>query len=518
MIMKIQKENNNMKKLLVSLICVFLICGFIFAGGSGEQKSASTGEIKYKDSVVCADGSQITTGDPQAINNLQHNRLFKCSHNTLVSYNTAEAKYEPELATSWEWSPDLLTLTLKLRDDVTFQNGEKFTAKDVEYSYKRIMEMNSTASSKFVGVLDHVEVVDDYTVKLVLVKPNVDWLDTLALPLASIVNQKAIEADELKGPWIGTGMWIITDLEEGDFVHMVKNDNYWGEKTATRELTLRYISESSARLIALQNGEVDVCIGPASTEKSYVLEDPNLELIEIPSATCCYFAFNTSKGPGSDENLRLALAHCINYDDVILGASSGEGTRAITNWGPITYGYYDGFGDYTYDLELAKQYLAKSAYKTLTISVKDSARLRAAQIIQANAKEIGLTINIEELEAAALTAKSAFKTAEHESMIYTLGWNSYGDDASRAYGKGSNTNKATLSDDRVMELLELGRSCTDDTQRKQYYAEIQTLNHEHAWYLPLFYTELSVAINKGVSGVIWEGHQSHDYSRIEVSL
>ena len=69
-----------------------------------------------------------------------------------------------------------------------------------------------------------------------------------------------------------------------------------------------------------------------------------------------------------------------------------------------------------------------------------------------------------------------------------------------------------------MELLELGRSCTDDAQRKQYYAEIQTLNHEHAWYLPLFYTELSVAINKGVSGVIWEGHQSHDYSRIEVSL
>ena len=81
--MKIQKENNNMKKLLVSLICVFLICGFVFAGGSGEQKSASAGEIKYKDSVVCADGSQITTGDPQAINNLQHNRLFKCSHQHL---------------------------------------------------------------------------------------------------------------------------------------------------------------------------------------------------------------------------------------------------------------------------------------------------------------------------------------------------------------------------------------------------------------------------------------------------
>ncbi len=506
-----------MKKAIITILCLLLVSAFVFAGGSNEGAAASAAP-KYKEAVVCADGSQITTGDPQSINNLQHNRLFKCSHNTLVSYNSAAAVYEPELATSWEWSSDLLTLTLKLRDDVTFQNGEKFTANDVKYSYERIMGMNSTASSKFVGVLDHVEVVDDYTVKLVLVSPNVDWLDTLALPLASIVNQKAIEADPLKGPWVGTGMWIITDLEEGDFVHMVKNDNYWGGTTPTRELTLRYISESSARLIALQNGEVDVCIGPASTEKGFIEEDPTLELIEIPSATCCYFAFNTSKGPGSDENLRLALAHCINYEDVILGASSGEGTRAISNWGPATYGYYDGFGDYSFDLALAKEYLAKSAYKTLTISVKDSARLRAAQVIQANAKEIGLTINIEELEAAALTAKSAFKTAEHESMIYTLGWNSYGDDASRAYGKNSNTNKATLSNDRVMELLKLARECTDDAQRKSYYAEIQTLNHEHAWYIPLFYTELSVAVNKGVSGVIWEGHQSHDYSNIVVSI
>ena len=503
-----------MKKFIVSLICVLLICGYVFAGGSGEQKSTSAGEVKYKESIVLGDGSQITTGDPQSINNMQHNRIFKCSHNTLVSYNSATSSYEPELATSWEWSSDLLTLTLKLRNDVTFQNGEKFTANDVKYSYERIMGMNSTASSKFVGVLDHVEVVDDYTVKLVLVSPNVDWLDTLALPLASIVNQKAIEADELKGPWVGTGMWIITDLEEGDFVHMVKNDNYWGGTTPTRELTFRYIPEESARLIALQNGEIDVCIGPADTELDYIRSDKNLVLIEIPSATCCYFSFNTSKGPGSDENLRLALAYSINYEDVIFGASSGTGTRAISNWGPVTFGYYDGFGDYERNLDLAKEYLAKSAYKEILISVRDDERMRAAQIIQSNAREIGLTVNIEKIEAAALTAKSAFKTAEHESMIYTLGWNSYGDDASRAYGVGSNTNKATLTNDRVMELLEIGRSTTDAEARKAAYAEIQTLNHEHAWYLPLYYTGLAVATRTGVSGVIWEGHQSHDYQNI----
>ena len=137
-----------MKKAIIIILSLMFVATFAFAGGSGETQAAASNEPVYKESIVLGDGSQITTGDPQSINNMQHNRIFKCSHNTLVSYNSSSATYEPELATSWEWSDDLLTLTLKLRDDVTFQNGEKFTANDVKYSYERIMDMNSTASSK----------------------------------------------------------------------------------------------------------------------------------------------------------------------------------------------------------------------------------------------------------------------------------------------------------------------------------------------------------------------------------
>lgn len=503
-----------MKKLTLLALILLLVASFAFAGGAEEATTAGG----FKEDVVIADASAISTGDPQAINNIQHNRLFKCSHNTLVSYNSAEGKIEPELATEWQWNDDLTVLTMKLRQDVTFHNGEHFTAQDVKYSYERIMTMNSTASSKFVGTLDHVEVVDEYTIKMYLATANVDWLDTLALPLASIVNQKAIEADPLKGPWVGTGRFQILELEESDYVKLTQYPNYWGGATATKNLTFRFMSEASARLIALQNGEVDICVGPASTEKGIIEADPSLKLIEIPSSTCCYFAFNTSKGPGSDVNFRLAIAHCIDFDDLILGGSNGEGTYAISNWGPTMYGIYTEFGMYEKNLDLAKEYLAKTPYREMTISVKDSERLKCAQIVQAACKQIGITINIEELEPAALTAKSAFKTAEHEAMMYTMGWNSNGDDAARAYGKNSNTNKATLSNDRVMELLALGRACTDDTQRKAYYAEIQTLNHENAWYIPMYYTGLSVACNAKLTGVIWEGHQSHDYSGIEVAL
>ncbi|MBO4392954.1 MAG: hypothetical protein J5800_01310, partial [Spirochaetales bacterium] len=78
-----------MKKTIIVILSLLLVAGFAFAGGSDEKAASTSSEPVYKESIVLGDGSQITTGDPQSINNMQHNRIFKCSHNTLVSYNSA---------------------------------------------------------------------------------------------------------------------------------------------------------------------------------------------------------------------------------------------------------------------------------------------------------------------------------------------------------------------------------------------------------------------------------------------
>jgi peptide/nickel transport system substrate-binding protein len=511
-----------MKRIITTTLVLVLFIGMIFSGGSSEKTQGAVGsdmkEPMYKEHVAIAIEQAITTGDPHALSNIPHNILFKLSHDRLVNLDSATMTIKPELAESWEWTaPNVLVL--HLRKDVKFQNGTPLTAEDVAYTFERAKKSN-TVSSKMVS-LDTCIALDDHTVQMTLVSPNIDWLDSLSLPMCSVLSKAACESDPIEGSWIGTGAWIIKELSPSDYVNLERNDGYWAELPVTKKLTVRYIPEDSSRLIALQNGEIDVCVRPSDTELGFITDDPNLQLIQYNSTTCTYFAFNTSKAPGNDQNLRLALAYCLDIDDIIIAAKNGLASPAISNWGWSTFGYYDGFGAYGKDLAKAEGYLAKAfpeGKAKLTISTAGSERMAIAQVIQEQARQIGLEIQIDELEAAALTSLSAFKTAGHESMIYSLGWNSSGDDSRRAFYKNSNTNKATLTNQRIMDLIDQAVAEFDEVKRKALYKEVQTINHDQAYYIPLYYAIQNVGINKNLSGVIWEAHQSHDFTYANVTL
>ena len=502
-------EEDEMKKVM-SLMLVMVMIAVVSIGAQTKG---------YQKNVVIGLEQGITTGDPHKLSNIPHNELFNMTHDRLVAMDLDDLSFHPELALSWKWtSPTVLELVL--RRNVKFHNGATLTASDVVFSFERAKSVGTTASAKLAG-LKLIEAVDTYTVRMTLDKPNVDWLDTLALPMSSILCKSAVEANPADGGYIGTGAWIIKTLKPSDYVLLTRNNAYWAELPKTETVTLRYIPEDSARLIALQNGEVDVCINVLSTEIKFITDDPKLSLIQYNSTSLEYLAFNTSKAPGNDQNLRLALAYALNFDDIMTVATGGLGTKAVTNWGPKTFGYYDGFGSYVRDLEKAKKYLAMAYPRggaKLEISVSGIDRATTAQIIQDQCRQIGLTITVNELEGAALTAASAFKTAKHQSMIYNLGWNSAGDDSRRPYYIGSNTNKAIITDNRIMELIDKASTEFDDKARKAMYREVQEINHEQAYYIPLYYPVLSIGVKKNLSGVTWNAHKSHDFTYVNVAL
>ncbi len=490
----------------MTFIVVMLVSTSISAQSKGIQKN-----------IVIGLEQGITTGDPHKLSNIPHNELFNMTHDRLVAMNPDDLSFHPELALNWKWvSPAVLEL--ELRKNVKFHNGATMTASDVVFTFERAKTMGTTASAKLAG-LKSIEALDTYKVRMTLAKPNVDWLDTLALPMSSILSKSAVESNPAEGGFIGTGAWIIKTLKPSDYVSLTRNNAYWTELPKTETITLRYIPEDSARLIALQNGEIDVCINVLSTEIKFITDDPKLSLVQYNSTSLEYIAFNTSKAPGNDQNLRLALAYALNIDDIVTVATGGLGTKAATNWGPKTFGYYDGFGPYKRDLEKAKKYLALAFPKggaKLEISVSGIDRATMAQVIQDQCRQIGLTITVNEMEGAALTAASAFKTAKHQSMIYNLGWNSAGDDARRPYYAGSNTNKATISDTRIMELIDKASMEFDENARKAMYREVQQINHDQAYYIPLYYPILSIGVKKNLSGVAWMAHKSHDFTYVNI--
>ena len=515
------KNNSFFRGLALILTIAFVLTTIAGCSPKPAENNppADTGpaEPTYKKDVVVAAGSKLTNTDPQSINNVHHKRLFILTHDTLVVYDADADEILPSLATEWKLADDLVTWEIKLREGVTFHNGDAFTADDVLYTFTRGAE-TAIASGRFMfRYIKAMEVVDDHTIKIVLTKPNMDWLFLLAQPIMSIVSQTAVEADAKKGPEIGTAAWVHKEFKDGDYILLERFANYWGEAPKTETLKLVTIPENSARLIALQNGEIDVCLDPSFSELRFITEDPNLELVEYTGTNLVYFAFNVSKPPGDDHKLRQAIAHAINYDDIILGAYDGFATKAVSFWGWHQYGYAGHIEGYNYNLERAKELMAESGYPNgtkLDIMTVGRERIVAAEIMQAQLKEIGIEVSVNVVDSAGFTSQT--NAGEHESCIYGITYQVFGDDARRTHVKGSTTNKSFQNNARIHELMDLALSEPDPAKRVALYHEWQEIGHEEAAVIPMVYGEGAMGINKNTSGITYDGGGIHDFTGIFV--
>ena len=496
----------------ISLALVLVMMFTLFAVGANAEGS-------YKAKVVIGTSAQIATTDPQAQSNLQHDQMFKMTHDRLVDYNSAEGKIVPELAESWTVSDDGLVYTFNLVKNATFHDGSPFTAKDVVFTINR--GYNSAVVVAKLKSLESIEATDDYTVVMKLKAPNVDWLMNLSNCVFCMLSETACTNDPVDGPSIGTGAWIIKEFSSSNYVTMVRNDNYWSTLPVTSEVTLRYIAEDATRLIALQNGEIDMCIDPSTNELYFIEEDSKLDLVQYQSSTSTFFCFNTSVEPGSNKALRLAIAHAINYDDVIIAATNGYATRADHFWGPNTFGYDPSIVPYAYDLDLAKQYMAEAGYPdggvTIHVLVNGSERMTALQVIQNQLKAIGVEIVIEEVDSAGISAATTFAAPTHEAMLYYTSWNYEGDDCRRMFYTDSNVNKAHYVNQEVIDLVDKAVTLSDPDARLEVYSKIQNTIHGDAPWIPLYFGTKFVGINKNLSGVIYEPNQRHDFTYICVA-
>lgn len=511
-----------MKKLLTNILALLLIVGMLSgcAKTEGGQQSTTPGtstnvdqtEVQYKETLTWAHADSINTLDPRVITSMTNNIVYTYVHGTLLKYDANERKILPELATEWAWI-DNTTLELKLRDDVYFHNGEKMTSDDVVYTIETNKDVDGDVALVAQSVKECVA-VDDTTVRILLNKPNMDFLIRLSHPMFSIFNRKACEEDPVNGGYVGCGPYAYDKMVENDYVTVIRWDKFYGEAPLTKYITYRTIPEESSRVIALQKGEIDFVLETGTTQIPYVEEDANLVLTNLPVSSTEYMAFNAQSGPGSDVNFRLLIAHAINYEDMIIVGTEGTGTRLNSNWGMFTYGYNTDIKGYETDLEVAKQYLEKTPYREFTITVNNDKRVTEATILQDQLKKIGVKVNIEKVEKAALSAMTS--AGEHQSVIYSLGWDDFGDDARRPYYEGSSSNRACIKNSRINELIDAALIEENEDARKEMYYEVQEINYDNAYYIPLFNNVQNFACNKNMSGYTLQGNKIHDFSHAYV--
>jgi len=550
-----------MKKLL-ALILALIMCFSLVACGGGKkaeekpaeeskQPAASQGAVskpeevapadpekEYKKEFIIANSMNFSAWDPVRDTSANYIWMYNLVYDSLLFQDLETGEYLPRLATEWEFSEKNTVLTLKLRNDAYFSNGEQFDADDVVFTLERMHAFPDKTVPKMFADVEKVEVVDQFTVKYILKNPNPDFLCTLAQPYNVMMNRDAFSKDPATGEYdwewpevnttriedgnngrlIGTGLYVYEDFVDNDYASVVKRTDgkYWGEDNPTERFIFRTIPEASARLLALEAGEVDYVFSVSADDKAFVEDNDDLVLVSGGRTGIHYMAFNYSNGaagaPYGDQNFRLAFTKALNREELSLAMYAGLAKPAYSNYSQYQFGYASQEQVHGYDPEAAKEYLAKSSYKgeeiviATTPSYKNMALTMCDQL-----RKIGINASVRDENAT--TIWTTLKNEEQDAHIYNINMNPNGDDLRRFLTTSGGIPAIDVNPlkDQLWELFDKALATEGDAEREEIYAEIQRLVAEDCYLLPLIVPGAIDAQSANVEGTYWRANTVFDF-------
>lgn len=331
-------------------------------------------------------------------------------YDRLIEVDAVTGEIVGVLAESWELSDDGLTYVLHLREGVKFHDGTDFDAEAVKLNFERLAALNAWMTSVW-EFIDTIEVVDDHTLEVTLTKPLALWPNFL-VSNPKIICPSAIKDHEVDGDWgqaylaenvCGTGAYKLEAWERGRELHMVKFDDYWRgwDGKHVSEVHQLIIPEPGTQRMMLEAGDLDVALLYNEDFMPAYEANPDIKLVTERSPEQFYGRLNPNGGPTADKNVRLALAYAFNFEQ-FQDLSALPQPRSD---GPVPMALFPGRDTppeipyNTFDLEKAREYLAKSDYpdgfKMTIIADAEEARDRIfVQVLQAEAAELGIEIEI----------------------------------------------------------------------------------------------------------------------------
>ena len=538
---KLNKREATMKRVLALFIAAIMLLSLAACGNDptptqpqgnptqGEtQQGATEAPKEYKEEVIFGADVKIETLDPQEKSDGGHGMIFLMTHEPLVYYNENDQVFVNKLAERYENSSDSKTYTFYLRKGVKFHDGSELTADDVIFTFERGLN-NATSSSSVKDLFKKMESwkkIDDYTVSFTLKIPNGNFLIGMSnFGSFGILSKSACEKDEAKGASIGTGPWKHKEFVAGDYLLLERFEDYWGEKPITKYFRSRYIPEGAARLMALENGEIDICSKVAVEDTADVEANPKLDQFVYYGALT-YLFFNFDHAPFDDVNFRLAVLWALDLDEINAGVLGGGARIATSRVAPYEFGYFDDFASTGRDnygkqnVQKAKEYLAKSKYAgqdiKFDIAVNNAERELIGQLIQAQLKTVlGVTVSVTKYDTAGFTAVQ--KERSWDGLIASIGYTAEGDDIRRSYDTGAGQNKMNYSNPQVDELFDKALIEQDKTKSQEYYKQIQCILYDDCPTVPMFFAGNSLAYTKKLIGVEWvdRGYSLYSYVKVE---
>ena len=519
------KKAQRILVILLALVLCFALfaCNKTPATTSPTPTSAappSPAGKKYADSITVLGEGNIKAVDPYSTSGSGgvNRSVYSCVYDRLVCF--ANNKYLPELAKSWK-EEGAQTFTFVLREDVKFHNGDKFTAQDVVDTFDIGKNSPGTTAFEVWRFVEKVTALSEYEVQIVLTAPNADFMYKVTTTGASIVNKRAREANAIEGAWVGTGAYTVTSYDP-DYVVITRNDNYWGGVMPTRQIAFRYLPEAAARTMALRNGESEISFNIAPNDLEWFEKSPDFEVITFVANVINTIGFNMNDPITGDINFRKAVAHAIVPAEINLVASGAYGI-------PVTDGAVWGYGTEfknpniplpEYNLDLAKEYLAKSTYDGSEVEIV-SGNVdvhRGAEMIQEQLGKIGIKTKLYQTDHVSLWAHTAFSDNKAQ-MVHYLNVFDYSAGSARGVLHPTGVwNMVSYENARVSELLEKAPSVADPKEREKMYWEVQELVAKDMPYIGAFFSMRCITAVKGVGGIILDPDLNHVFKGVYVEL
>jgi peptide/nickel transport system substrate-binding protein len=389
----------------------------------------------------------------------------------------------PQLALSYEWT-DPKTLVLHLRPNVTFQDGEPLDAAAVKYTMEHYLTVPGSYRRGEISMIDHVDVVDPLTAKLVLKSPSAPLLSILTDRSGMILPPKATEA---AGKDFGlhpvcSGPFKFTERVAQDHITLDRYPGYWDNANIHFDRVIyQPMTDTSVQLANLHTGNIDLAERILPSDVAEVKKDSKLRIVTSPALGYNSIIFNVANGDkakapiGQSALLRQAFEAAIDRQALVQVVYNGlyqPTEQAVTPASPL---YVKGFEPGPRDIDKAKALVKQSGIPTpipvtlMVPNVPDQVQL--AEVLQSMARDAGFEVKINPVETAA--SLSAGQQGNFET--YTIGWSGRPDPDGNLYvflHSGINQNYGHYSNSIVDAALDAARTVSDPAARLAEYAKM----------------------------------------------
>ena len=415
-------------------------------------------------------------------------------YSKLAAFDTVENAMYPDLAESWDISPDLQTYTLHLQRNVTWHDGKPFTAADVVWTIEDIRREGDRAITyKYVADIDHLEAPDDDTVVIHLKSPNGILMEGFASYYGFYILPKHLyeNTDVRTNPYnqkpVGTGAFKFAEHVTGSHVALLANPAYYRDGPDLERLIFQFIPSLPTAMLALQAGEVGyVTASPPFADVQRLRALPGLKVESSSSPVVMWFGFNLDRPLWQDLRVRQAVAHAIDRDEIVSRLYAGLVKPAD--------GYFTSVVPWAnnpdakqprFDIAEAERLLDAAGHPRGADGIRFKINfvvfptnifgsVEQAQMVRQQLAKIGIDVTVQVTDFA-MRGEIAKKRRDFDLMH--SGGIRGPDPSELAYfvGKDANYNTMNYDSPKVNDLLAQGRATADRDRRRTIYGEIQTV-------------------------------------------